>query len=335
VTNSDEQEICITEDGLPASIAVASFAESELVSCTTCQRKNPPIRSKCLYCGAALSLKTVTFDRPRCDGRKLEVWEKGWNVVAQPTARKNIDVSAIAEMFGLEMDVCKPLIESQVLLPVARVETEAEASLWSDKLRQMEVDTFVLADERLSSEMRPRRVRSISLGETEIEFVDFNSNLVTRMPGTEIALIVSGKIHTSTNESLEKRSRGKSENIAQLDSSNEEGVIDIYPNSDRIGFRILASGFDFSFLGDQKSRLSGENVVRTISMLENMIPNAKLISTFGSVRSLLTAVWGLDVREETAGPRRAGFLKAEMERKMVTTNWTQFTKFSRLQAGYL
>src|SRR5881398_1662152 len=99
VTESDEQELYLTETGPLESNAVPSFAEAELVKCERCQRKNPPVRSGCLYCGAALSAKDVTFDRTRCDSRKLELWEKGWNVVATPFTRKDVDVAAISEMF--------------------------------------------------------------------------------------------------------------------------------------------------------------------------------------------------------------------------------------------
>src|SRR5688572_9496157 len=61
-----------------------AFDPQELVACVGCGRSNPPTRLKCLYCGRDLETKAENAELIKPTLRKLELWERGINLILAP-----------------------------------------------------------------------------------------------------------------------------------------------------------------------------------------------------------------------------------------------------------
>ena len=312
---------------------VSAFTGDDMLTCGTCSRKSPPNRVKCIYCGDGLDVNIRDIQRVRLLHRKLEAWEKRWNVVLSPgneTPEPSV-ISTLAVDLALDDEFAKQVLGQRSPVPVARVETEKEAALWVEKLKSYGVESVVVADEELNVENRPRRVRGIRVLDNGLEFIDFNTMGATSVELGAIRLVVTGRIFTDMSEKLENRRGGKSEAVDEYVSSNDEPVVDIYLD-DKIGHRVYATGFDFSFLGSAKTNIAGENCERLVERILSSSRSAKLVDSYRGVRTLLTQVWDVDQSIEFGGPQRSGLRSAQTKRKITRTNLTQFTKFSRLQS---
>src|SRR4051812_22877911 len=81
----DESEKNQAEDrlkNLPLQSGNEGFAPEQMTACPKCSRKNPPTRLKCLYCGEDLPVTEASSVRQL--SRKLEPWEKGFNIIFLP-----------------------------------------------------------------------------------------------------------------------------------------------------------------------------------------------------------------------------------------------------------
>lgn len=69
---------------LPVTAENIAFKPEEMIVCAKCARTNPPNRTKCFYCGGELEISDAQSRILKPNLRKLELWEKGFNVVFLP-----------------------------------------------------------------------------------------------------------------------------------------------------------------------------------------------------------------------------------------------------------
>src|SRR5574338_506631 len=86
--NSQNQEKDEFLKELPVQTEEIGYQPDEMLACQKCSRANPPTRVKCMYCGAALEISAEQADKIKPSLRKLENWEKGFNMIYVPKAEK-------------------------------------------------------------------------------------------------------------------------------------------------------------------------------------------------------------------------------------------------------
>src|SRR3954469_17417603 len=89
------------------------FAPEQMVTCEVCLRANPPTRTSCLYCAAALraNLANAALQRPTL--RKLETWEHGFNAILLPDAAAQVTEEVLQEssaLLRLEPDELRQIV---------------------------------------------------------------------------------------------------------------------------------------------------------------------------------------------------------------------------------
>lgn len=306
---------------------------ADMVACDACKRANPPRRLTCLYCGHDLQVTGIIAVGAPVSLRKLEIWERGWNVILRrvpPDASSNL--AGIVATVGREAAIIQDILALATPMPIARVGTEREAYLVSDQLTGLGLESLVLADETLDAEHPPKRLRSIIFDEFGIAVTSFNTGHVTQIPGDDLAILVQGILVSAKTNSLEKRGiRGNTTILDESDSSYDEAVLDIYTRSDPQGFRIYLAGFDFSCLGEEKRILASDNLGILTDKLKAHAVDCRVVDHYKRTRHLLDGVWNVESRNDPSGLIRAGFGKLGFGKVASTNNGLQFTKFSRFQ----
>jgi hypothetical protein len=319
---------------LPLQTENLAFKPEEMILCAKCERTNPPTRVNCFYCGTQLEPNEAQSQFLKPNLRKLEIWEKGFNVIYLPNSQnlKKEKLSSVAEMLKLEKDILQKLFEARKSLPLVRLETEKEAEIIQKRLKEAEVETRILSDEDLAVEKQPRRMRGIEFFDDKLVFVLFNRDEIVEIPKEDLALIVSGVNFQKKIEAIEKHSKkGENKILQTAEMASDEILIDLYNQQNKIGFRILGKGFDFSCLESEKGILVAENMKKLVRKLSEVAPNAKFIDDYLQVREILGNVWEIEHKSDSLGLTRGGFGKFNMGNVATTDNSAQFTKYSRLQ----
>lgn len=308
-----------------------AFGQDELIKCKGCGRKNPPNRLKCLYCAHELEFQTADAASIKPFLRKLELWERGFNIILRGKTA-DIIIERAAHYLSLEPADLTHILDTGASLPLARVESEAEAVILKTGLEKQGLTCIVVSDVDLAAEKMPVRLSRIDILENSFALRDFNTGKLTEIGVDDLALIVPGLINSSRVDSLEKKRRKKeSKMIEESATASDESLLDIYSRFDSTGFRINLAGFDFSCLGDDKGMLAAENLRRLTSVLKEKAPNAKLVFNYPALRYALGCVWEIESRKDSKGLVQTGFGKREFGAISSTNNLNQFTKYSRLQ----
>lgn len=317
---------------LPLTLENTGFAADEMVECGRCGRTNAPTKAKCFYCGEQLAIKADNADLVRPNLRRLEAWEKGFNVIAlQPGTSAAADVVTIARELAIEREALQKIFAAGDAMPLARVESQDEAGLLFSRLKKLGIECGVLPDGSFGLETPPKRLRSVEFSDSGVAVVDFNVGERKFIPADDLVLLVTGHLFEMKTESFEKRKKGKIKVIDQSDTSSDETVIDLYSRDDEFGFRIFTSGFDFSCLGADKSLLAAENMPKLIEKLGETFPAAKMVDEYVRIQDALGAVWDLESRKDFEGLRRSGFGKADFGNVVTESNLSQFNRYSRMQ----
>jgi len=311
------------------------FAPEQMVECSVCRRPNAPIRLNCFYCGGRLEISEKNEKLIRPVFRKLENWEKGFNVVCFSSSANELshsDLKAASAFLGFRQDALRNLLEFGFPLPVSRVETVEEAGIVENRLKDFNLKAFIVADEDLLPEKAPRRVRGL----------EFSENLTIRFTGNdnieilnweELSVFVEGRIFESKREALEQRKKGEAKEIGEASEfSADERVIDFYDSKNPLGYRVSAKSFDFSCLGGKRSLLANENFEILVDEFKHRAPNAVFDGNYKMVRPLLTQVWEMEERRDSTGLKHAGVGKINLGSTLTVNNQNQFTRYSRLLA---
>jgi hypothetical protein len=318
---------------------IQAFKSEEMISCPKCERKSPPTRLKCFYCGAELPVSDAQFDAIKPQPRKLEAWEKGFNLIILPDALTSIDetkLREIARMTNLEKEDLRRLFEAKKPLPLVRAESEKEAEIIGKRLGENEIESRIVSDESLKAETPPRRLRGIEFAEDaeKLILILFNSDEIVELRREDLRLIVAGAFFERRIEATERR-RKKSGNkvLDSTETSADEFLLDFYARGDEIGFRVMESGFDFSSALDsaEKGILARENMRKLEEKLRRFAVDANFDGDYPQVRDLLGKIWEVEQKRDSRGLQRKAFGRFDLENVTTINNLAQFTKYSRLQ----
>lgn len=320
---------------LPLQTDDIGFKPEEMVGCAKCQRMNPPNRLKCFYCSGELVLTNAQNQFLKLNLRKLENWEKGFNVIFLPNSQlfNKAKTAKIAEFLKTENQALRRIIASKNPLPLVRAETEKEAATVKAHLqREFGVETFILSDEALAVDRTTRRLRGIEFLGDRLVLIFFNQDETTEILSGDLALIVTGAVFERRIEATEKyNKKGENKILNQSETASDETLIDIYSRSDSLGFRIYSTGFDFSCLAAEKEITAKDNIKKLAEKLRRFAPGAKFVDDYVSSRSLLANVWEVEQKTASQGLKRESFGRFNLGNLTTVSNTAQFTKYSRLQ----
>lgn len=319
---------------LPVHSGEIGFKPDEMIECASCARKNAPNRAKCFYCGATLDISAEQAAKFAPALRKLENWENGFNLIMLPTA-ENFEAGKISEIGKAignnDLTNLSAVAEAGKPLPLARVESEREAEILRNRLKNVNIGTAVVSDEQLDAENPPKRLRGLEFHDDKLLLIFFNNDEIEEIGADELGLIVSGAIFQKSVESTEKRKKGETKIIEETETASDEILIDIYKKNDAGGYRILTKGFDFSSLGAEKEILARQNIRKLAAEIQKRAPQVKFVDDYLIVRIFLGEVWKPEERRDSKGLTRQRFGKFDLSNISSSSNLQQFTKYSRLQ----
>ncbi len=308
-----------------------AFDPGSMVTCEACGRSNPPNRLKCLYCAKELQIEAAAASAVKPNLRKLEMWERGFNLVVRERMPQP-DAAAAAKLLAIETDDLTSTLDTGVPLPIVRVETEREATIVQERLAQFGIACSIVSDRDLAPDKLPVRLSAIHFADGRLLLTDFNTSEIAEIAVDDFVLVVPGTVISDRVDSLEKKRRGKKPKLLdETAMASDEMLLDIYTRRDATGYRIHLTGFDFSCLGDDKGLLAGENMRLLIVRLIERLPNAKLVNDYTEIRHELDGVWEIESRKDSRGLQRSGFGKVEFGSTASSSNLDQFTRYSRLQ----
>lgn len=315
----------------------SGFGREEMVACDVCRRLNPPNRLDCLYCALPLDTGRVDLSKIRLIPRQLENWENGFNVIAV-SAPAELAVglgTSIAGNTAIDAELISAVAGGRTPLPLSRVETAAEVEIVQANLLRAGIATVVVRDAELEVNKLPVRCGSIAFDKDCITFWPLNSGTAAMLPLDHIRLIVTGVIFESTTESLERRRTRAASSRIETETSSDMPLVDIYTDRRSAGFRIPASGFDFSCLGAEKTYLASKNFEMLLEKLARFCPAARFVSAYRADRGLLDLIWKVDEKNDSQGTKRLGLLRRALKSETKRSNVSQFTKYSRLHRHFL
>jgi len=312
------------------------FAPSDLIECRKCGRKNPPDRTGCLYCGHDFENGLLNTTVARVSYKSPEPWEDGFSIVfAGDRKQENLDLSVAADLLRLNESSLKEMLSIGCPVPLIYLRSLNDAQLLGSRLSEAGFDCAVVGDDLLQSSTPPTRLRTITFIEKNAVFVDFNTLKQFDIDLDERILIVIGSI---TRTSMERSGKVKKRAFAtstEVHSVTDETVIDLYPKSDVFGFRLRASGFDFSGLGDRMKQFASSNVAEMLDQLRVRFRSAIFIDGFRATVPLIADIWP-PVETHQATEVSRGTLGGVHKRSLnVMDNTKQFTRFSRLQRHFI
>ncbi|MGI9036425.1 MAG: zinc finger Ran-binding domain-containing protein [Pyrinomonadaceae bacterium] len=322
---------------LPLQSGGEGFSLEEMTICPKCERKNAPTRIKCLYCGAE-KLPVTETAAPKQLSRKLEAWEKGFNVIFLPDGKisdeKNF--AEIAKMLRLETQDLREIFAAQKTLPLARAESESEAEIIVKNLTERGLHAAILSDEKLEIKKPPRRLRGLEFSAEKTNLVLFNGDEIAEIRREDLCLIVTGALFERKIEATRKHQRkGEDKILETTELSSDEFLIDIYNQNDAIGYRIESKGFDFSCLAGEKELLAAQNIKKLARRFQAFAPDANFDEDYNNVRAELSRVWEVEEKKDSKGFQKKGFGKFNLESVTTINNLQQFTRYSRLRRNFL
>jgi hypothetical protein len=105
---------------LPVQAEEIAFKPEDMISCGACRRTSPPNRLACFYCGKPLEISDAQAKNLKPNLRKLEVWEKGFNLIYKPD-EKGKSFEKAAKFISLEAEMLEKICAAKTVLPLARV----------------------------------------------------------------------------------------------------------------------------------------------------------------------------------------------------------------------
>ncbi len=319
---------------LPVQTENIAFKTEEMVACAKCQRANPPNRLNCFYCGGELAVTDAQSQSLKLNLRKLEIWEKGFNIIFLRNSQvfDEMKTTEIAKFLKIEKDVLQKLIASDNPLPLVRSESEKEAEIIETRLREFGVQTLTLSDESLATDRPMRRLRGIEFFDDKLILILFNQDETIQISSADLALIVTGAVFERRIEATEKyNKKGDNKILNQTETTSDEILFDVYSRRDSLGFRIYAKGFDFSCLETDKELLAKDNIKKLVEKLRRFAPGAKFVDDYLPNRSLLANIWEVEKKTDSQGLKRESFGRFNLGNVTTVNNTSQFTKYSRLQ----
>lgn len=322
---------------MPIQSESIAFKPEDMILCRKCGKSNPPTRFNCFYCAAELEISATGAHQPKLNLRKLESWEKGFNLIYFPelTAHSDPDLASIERFLSVEREVLQNVLRLAKPLPLVRLESHQQAETAVQNLSRFGLSCLIVSDESLRAEKLPVRLRGMEFRDKSLVLTSFNKGEKNEVAAQDVLMIVTGALFESKTESVEKRKKKELKVLHEMQTSSDEVLIDLYCSSDTDGYRIPGKGFDFSCLGTEKGLLAVENMRKLTSRLRDFAPDAVFVDDYVANRVVLDTVWEIDQRKDSLGLRRSGFGKTDFGKIVSSNNLQQFTKYSRLQRHLL
>ena len=312
------------------------FTAEQMIRCEECLRANPPTRVSCLYCVAPLPVTESSARLRKPVLRQPEKHQLGYNNILLPV-QSDIAIEIISEaaaLLKLSVENVEQLLAQNIPVPVARTASREEAELVTLRLRDLGLSCVTVSDEELglaSSDSVLKRVRAMSFDGERVEL--FHSGTEEAICSwSEVILILPARLIERRVEIKERMTRKPEKEI--LDTSEyfrDEVVIDFYTVTDAFTWRVNATGFDFSCLGNEKVLVANENIGRLQRLLVEKAVNAQFDDSYQRVRSLLDLAWGTQEEMQSSGWRRERPGKLTVGLATTRSNESQFTRYSRLR----
>ncbi|HEV8590122.1 MAG TPA: hypothetical protein VGQ72_14700, partial [Pyrinomonadaceae bacterium] len=294
-------------------------------------RTNPPTRANCLYCGAAFEVTEQNAFQSVPAPQPEKSSENTLHIVALPApAQPDDPLSEIAESLNIPPRELSSLISGSIGAPVFAANSEPQAQIVSEKLRERGLTTIIISDEQLAVQVAPKEIGAL---EAQGDCVVGNARrggerIIAQW--TDIVLIVVGRLYFATSEIDQKGSRSK-RIIDEREMLTDETVLDLYLRDDAIGWRIRAGSFDFSCLGADKQLTAFANFNALTELLRERATNAVYDDSYLRLRGALNNVWPAEQRPGAKVKRRTAFGGFDLS-ATITDNELQFTRYSRLLA---
>jgi len=313
-----------------------SFALAEMITCDACLRANPPTRSNCLYCGAALPV-TAADARPAVEsGGETSLpatANSGFYVVlrpnqASPTA--GLSLGKIAEGFHLRATDVQIALSLGGPAPLALAGTAEQATALADELQALGISADVFRADTLNLNLPVKKIRALEFSDDRLTAKILNGGSLA-VNWSDLILMVLGRLMVNRTEVEERRRRGRSQPVDSRELFSDEPLVDFYTRSDESGYRISAGSFDFSCLGTEKALTGFENLSKLIELLRTRAAQVEVDDSYRSLRTLLTGIWPLEPRTRKGEWRRAGAGKVDVATVTSIDNEVQFNSYSRLR----
>jgi hypothetical protein len=216
-------------------------------------------------------------------------------------------------------------------VPLSRVATAEEAALISEGLQRQGIETVTIAHGDLHLEVAAKKIRALELSRDSLRTIPVTGSDKVTARWDEVTLLVAGRLHLNREETEERKRRGRKQTVDSRHISSDESVLDLYVQSDEVGWRIHANNFDFSCLGSAKAVTTFENFAALVSLLRKRAPNAQLDDLYTQARPALATVWPVEQQTRKGEWRRSGAGKFDVATVTTTDNEAQFTRYSRLR----
>ncbi len=319
---------------LPVQNEIAAYPTDELLVCKKCGRKSPPNRAKCFYCSEKFDLREISTDFIKPNLRKLESWENGFNLIylANRQGFNETQLREISNLLNVEKDFIQKLVELKEPLPIVRLESNRDAEIIRENLLKKSFETSIISDVILDLKIPLKRLRKIDFEDEKLKITLFNTAEIIETRREDVSLIISGSIYQKKTETVEKRVKSKETKTLSIDeTATDEKIIDIYTKHDKIGYRILTSGFDYSWLGNSMSFLAFENIGKVFEKLKEFALDAKTSENYNRIRHILGEVWEIEEINDSRGISKKGIGNINLNKTAISTNLAQFTKYSRFR----
>lgn len=319
-----------SEAGIAEASKPRAFSASELIHCGACSRANPPTRGNCMYCGAALEITQLNAFAPAATPAETEVTsDVCFHIVAGPPAQiEEAAIDQLAALLNIKPSELKSLFTHAPGAPVLAVNSEKQARLAAEQLKEYGIGTRVISDGDLEVFNPPLVISGLEIRDAEVIGRLGKGKRAVAASWDEIRLVVSGRLYFETREIEQKRSRAR-RTIDEREILTDEAVLDIYPRTDNRGWRIRADNFDFSCLGATKRLTAFENFTALTSLLSEHAATAVFDDSYLRVRRALDSVWSSELNARTKDSRRNPF--GDFDSSVTSTNnELQFTRYSRL-----
>jgi hypothetical protein len=333
VLPKDNENILLSLDGPITSSQPEAFSPEEMVRCDACLRANPPTRTACFYCGAALPM-TRTSSRLR-QPALLSPGKSGpgYNTILIAHDQTQNSIQETADLLKLSAEAIEKLLATTQPLPVARTATFEESQLVADRLRGLGMQTETISDEQLGVlEGSVIRVRSMVFDDDTILLRPSGPGEPMKINHADLLLMVQARLSTKTTTIKELKSRRSENEILEASEFySDEFVIDLYCSLREESFRIAANSFDFSCLGEQKALVVNLNMTKLTQVLQAKAPQMKIDNAYTGVRQLLDLVWGAEKSTKSDGWRRDSPGRLTVGATTTLSNENQFMRYSRLR----
>lgn len=328
--NTDSLNLVTEQDAAPKSFDVA-----QMVTCDSCLRANPPTRSSCIYCGAALATEVAPKEVAAsvAVGVKSTASGDGLYLVLPVDQLENFKESSLLEIAALLQVKATELqnaIGARAPLPLLLAKTANDGETFAGEMRKFGLKLISVPEAKLDTNESFRKIRALEISDTSLTGLTLNSGKRHDETWDNIVLIVTGRLITSHVEVEEKLKRGSKKPSASRELSSDEPVLDVHFRSSSTAWRIFVNSFDFSCLGSTKRLTAFENSKLLLQIIHERAPNVQTNEAYTRVRPLLGNVWPPEKETRRSQLRHSGVGKREVATVTTTGNQTQFNNYSRL-----